>query len=650
MAEFELRERDGLARLGRLPTPHGTIETPALLPVVHPDPARQPVPASEIRRRFGLNALITSAYITWRTPPLHEVAEARGIHGLLNFDGPVMTDSGAFQQHAYGSVEVSDEAIFSFQRRIGSDIPTVLDVFVEPDAPLAEAEKGVATTTERAQRARELHKGLLAVPVQGGLHAALRFRSATEASETGDVLAVGGVVPLMEQYRFSDLARVLLGCRPGLTPGAAVHLFGTGHPMTFAFAALYGVDLFDSSSYHKFARRGALMFPDGTVPIDEVREPVCRCFLCGEVPLTEVARLPPEERERRIAEHNLLQCSQEVSAVRQAIRDGALWELAERRATAHPALLAGLRTTVRGGRAFMATEPDSRPSFRVVGATSSLRPSVIRFLAQLARWKAGRGPFRSRPRVPLVPGTLASIPSETRDGTAIAWDCPTPIGPVPLELTEVYPVGCYLSVEEFESRVDRETVPVELEGLEIDPTRDWLAAWNVRQTRAILEWVHGRDGAQAIFQAGLTGERSARTGRLRTISKDGQRLFTIGNDGLPRPTWIGGQLVHKLRPFPAQRIVADPDSSPFIQEGGSLFSKFVRGGDSSLVPGSSALVVDESDRLLGVGRLVLAPPEMGRIARAVAVRIVAHARRPEGEPADEEAGADPPTAEPDRDL
>ena len=50
MAEFELRERDGLARIGRLPTPHGTIETPALLPVVHPDPARQ---TDRARRRSG---------------------------------------------------------------------------------------------------------------------------------------------------------------------------------------------------------------------------------------------------------------------------------------------------------------------------------------------------------------------------------------------------------------------------------------------------------------------------------------------------------------------------------------------------------------------------------------------------------------------
>jgi 7-cyano-7-deazaguanine tRNA-ribosyltransferase len=638
--DFELRERDGLARLGRFSTPHGPVETPALLPVVHPDPARQPIPPKEIRRRFGLNALITSAYITWRTPPLKDVAEARGIHALLDFDGPVMTDSGAFQQHAYGHVEVTDEAIFSFERRIGSDIPTVLDHFTEPEASEAEAERALAETTERARRARQLHRGLLAVPVQGGLHAPLRYRSAVEASETGDVLAVGGVVPLMEQYRFADLARVLIAVRPGLSPGAAVHLFGTGHPMTFAFAALFGVDLFDSAAYLKFARRQALMFPDGTIPLEEIREPVCRCALCEAVPLPEVAGLPEAQRTVHLAEHNLLQCAQEISQVRQAIRDGTLWELAERRASAHPALQAGLRTVVRGVRTFLPTEPESRRAFRVVGPTSGLRPSVIRFLARVEQWKAGKGPFHEHPRVALTPANLARIPTHDRQGAPIAWESPTPVGRVPLELTEIYPVGCYLGLESFESRADQAASAPTAEPLPTDAVveGDHAAEWTVRQIRATLEWLHGPEASVALLGRGIVGQRSARTGRLRAILLDGQPMFTVGNDGLPRPTWRGAALLHAVRPFPAMRIIVDPEAIPFVETGRSLFSRHVRGGDSSLVPGSSALLVDDADRLLAVGRLVLAPPEMGRIPRGVAVRVVAHAREPEGgRPPDEEA-------------
>ena len=654
MGEFELLERDGLARMGRLSTPHGPIDTPALLPVVHPDPARQPIPPREIRRRFGLGALITSSYIAYRTPPLRAVAEERGIHGLLDFDGPVMTDSGAFQQHAYGHVEVSADEIVAFQRRIGSDIVTVLDVFVEPEASVEDAERGVSVTLERAREARALTRGLLAVPVQGGSHADLRYRSADGASSLGDVLAVGGVVPLMERYRFGDLARAVLAARPALAPEGVVHLFGTGHPMTFAFAALMGVDLFDSASYHKFARRGSLMFPHGTVPIDRLREPTCRCALCSEMPLTEVAKAPATERERRIAEHNLLVCAEEVATVRQAIRDGLLWELAERRAAGHPALLAGLKAMVRGVRAFLPSEPESRATFRYSGPTSGLRPAVIRFLARVERWKAGKGEFRSGPWIPLLPSYLRGLPTVDRSGRAVRWSTLTGLGPVPLELTELYPIGCFVGPDEFDDGpirrgpAERERGPgPDLEGLEADLDRDWTPEWDGRQLASLLEWSFGDVGAAALQGSGLRVERSRRSGRLRAFTLEGRRAFTIGPDGVPRPTWFGAGLLRSALAPPARRIIVAPDAREFVASGRSLFSKFVAGGDSSLVPGASALLVSEDDELLAVGRLLLAPYEMGRLRRGVAVRVTAHAHRPDSEPGDEPTEPEiPPADEP----
>jgi 7-cyano-7-deazaguanine tRNA-ribosyltransferase len=653
MGDFEVLERDGLARIGRLATPHGPLETPALLPVVHPDPARQTVSPKEIRRRFGLGAVITSAYITYRTPPLRARAEEVGIHGLLDFDGPVMTDSGAFQQHAYGHVEVGPDEILGFQRRIGSDIATVLDIFVEPSATPEEAEAGVAETTKRAREARELHRGLLAVPVQGGLMPELRYRSAIEASETGDVLAVGGVVPLMEQYRFADLARAVLAARPGLAPERVVHLFGTGHPMTFAFAALLGVDVFDSSSYHKFARRGSLMFPYGTISIDSLREPTCRCFLCAEVPLQEVARRPAAERERRIAEHNLLMCAVEVSEVRQAIRDGSLWELAERRAGGHPALLAGLRAIVRGVRVFLPSEPESRTSFRYVGPTSGLRPSVIRFLARVDRWKAGKGTFRAHPLVQLLPGRLATTPTMDRSGAPLYYQSLTAIGPVPTELTDHYPVGCYVGPDEFDRgptrRLGAEEIPREvpdLAGVEYDADRDWRAEWEVRIVDALLEFHFGAEARTALGPATFRVERSRRTGRLRSFVRDKQRVFVVGPDGVPRATFHGAKILQAALPFPGRRLVVAPDAVEFVAKGKSLFSKFVAGGDSSLVPGGSAMLVTEDDQLLAVGRLLLAPYEMGRLTRGVAARVTAHAHAPEPAEEPDELPADDPGALP----
>ena len=631
--DFEVLDRDGLARLGRFSTPHGPIETPVLLPVVHPDPQRQPVSPEEMQRRLGLRAVITSAYITWRTPPLRAVAEAEGIHRLIHTDGPVMTDSGAFQQHAYGSVEVGPEEILAFQNRIGSDIATVLDIFTEPEDNLERTTLALDQTIERATEARRQRPGLLAVPVQGGSHAEVRARSARSASELGDVLAVGGVVPLMEQYRFPELVQVLAATRPHLSPASAVHLFGTGHPMTFALAALFGVDLFDSSAYHKFARRGSLMTPDGTVALADVREESCHCFLCEETPLPEVARLPKEEQERRVAFHNLLISVEEVARVRQAIREGTLWELAERRTTAHPALRAGLREALSHADVFLPAEPESRRAYREVVAESMDRPGAVRFRHAVEVYRSGRPAASRLPRFPLRPEYLRWVPTEDRSGRTVEWDAMTPFGPVPVELTDLYPVGPFLGVQEFSARARHQPGGVlaaavaATPSLDADLEREWTRAWDDRQVHRILEWRFGRGTAVRVAE-GLEAERSRRTGRLRTIVRDGHPEYVVGTDGIPRPTYRGAQRLHSFLLPGRERIVVHADAVPFVRDGRSLFSTFVVRADPALVPGASALLVDENDEFLAVGRLVLAPHEMGRLRRGVAVRVTAHPRNP----------------------
>jgi 7-cyano-7-deazaguanine tRNA-ribosyltransferase len=641
VADFEVLERDGLARLGRLATPHGFVETPALLPVVHPERLRQPWAPSELARRLGIRAVITSAYLTWRNPDLREAARREGIHGLLDFDGVVMTDSGAFQQHAYGSIEVGPEEIERFEEEIRTDIATVLDVFTEPETPHDIAEEALRTTEERARAARARRSGLLAVPVQGGAHPDLRARAARSASAGGDVLAVGGIVPLLEQYRFSELARALAAARPSLAPEAVVHLFGAGHPMVFAFCALFGADLFDSSAYQKFARRGKLLLPEGTVDLAEVREPICRCALCAEAPLPEVRGWPPEERERHLALHNLVVSVEEVARVRQAIRDGTLWELAERRAVAHPALRAGLAEAVAHGEVFEATEPESRRAFREIGPESRDRPAVRRFRHRLAIYRADRNGELLVPRLPLVPAYLGRIPTEGPGGRPLAWNVTTPLGDVPLELCEVYPVGPYLGLEEFQ---DRATVPspesvgrgaAERAGIAPAPDRDWTEAWTDRQVRALLVWQYGRETADRLASR-LRGERSRRTGRLRIVRSSGSPAFTVGNDGLPRPTFRGAGLLAEALPPGRHRVVVEEEATPFAREGRSVFSRFVRTADPALVPGASALVVGPHDELLAVGRLLLAPHEMGRLRRGVAVRVTSHARARDVEVEEEE--------------
>ena len=595
-------------------------------------------------RRWGVRAVITSAYITWRTPPLREVAERDGVHRLLGFDGVVMTDSGAFQQHAYGSVEVGADEILAFQNRIGSDIATVLDVFTEPDATEDGAREALQRTLERAKAARAARPGLLAVPVQGGSFPGLRAESAAGASRLGDVLAVGGVVPLLEQYRFAELARAVAAARPALAPEAAVHLFGTGHPMTFAFAALFGVDLFDSSAYHKFARRGKLLFPEGTVDLDAVREATCFCGLCAEHPLTEVARWPTEPREAQVARHNLLVSLEEIGRVRQAIRQGTLWELVERRSAAHPALQAGLLAATERPELFWPTEPESRRAFRETGPWSARRPVAVRFVTRLAAYVAGGKEARELPRIPLRPEYLRRVPTEDRSGAPVEWTCPTPWGPVPAELTELYPVGPYLGVDEF-ARPRPSLSPSDLSRWlsgaagDLDLGRDWGLAWTARQVERLLRWQFGPLVAESLAPR-LTAERSVRTGRLRRIRSGEQTAFVLGNDALPRPTFFGARLLLEALPAGRGRVTVDRDAAPFVREGRSLFSKFVVSADPALVPDASVLLVDEDDGLLGVGRLLLSPWEMERFRRGVAAWVTSHAAGPSGHPAEGEARDD----------
>ena len=179
----------------------------------------------------------------------------------------------------------------------------------------------------------------LAVPVQGGLFGDLRTKMAEEVSQLDAQLhPIGGVVPLMENYRYRDLVEVILAAKRGLAPGRPVHLFGAGHPFVLPVAILLGCDLFDSSSYIKFARAGRMLTPYGTVDLDDLEYPVCGCPVCDQVPPQNMKRKKKEERIRLIAEHNLYVLSNELDRCRQAILDGTLWELVEQRCRAQPYL------------------------------------------------------------------------------------------------------------------------------------------------------------------------------------------------------------------------------------------------------------------------------------------------------------------------
>jgi 7-cyano-7-deazaguanine tRNA-ribosyltransferase len=171
MGHFEIRAKDGLARLGRFTTKHGTVKTPLLMPVVHP--GKSVIRPQELVDHFGFQMVITNSYIIRSHDRFKDVAVEKGVHELLDFNGPIMTDSGTFQMyfHSLPDKEIDPLEIVEFQKSIGSDIGTILDVFSDPKVGKAKVEEDMQVSLERARMSVD-KKGemMLAGTVQGGIY------------------------------------------------------------------------------------------------------------------------------------------------------------------------------------------------------------------------------------------------------------------------------------------------------------------------------------------------------------------------------------------------------------------------------------------------------------------------------------------------
>ncbi len=338
VGRFEILQSDGRARLGRLHTQHGPLHTPALLPVVNPN--IKTIEPIKMWNRWGIEGLITNSYIIWKHEELNLKATQHGVHKLIDYPGVVVCDSGTFQSYIYGDVEVGVEEIIRFQKEIGVDVATMLDVFTRPDMTQEEVQKGVEVTAERAKPSLQAADGMMVNgPIQGGLVWELRELSANSMSEHEFAIhPIGGIVPVMEQQRYLELMKVMLSTIPHLPENRPVHLFGCGHPMLFPIAIALGADLFDSAAYALFARDDRLLTPWGTVKLDGLEHwPLTTPSLFGKTP-EQVRAMDDDARCKILAEHNLDVSIAELDRCRQAVRDGTIWDLAEARSHQHPAL------------------------------------------------------------------------------------------------------------------------------------------------------------------------------------------------------------------------------------------------------------------------------------------------------------------------
>jgi 7-cyano-7-deazaguanine tRNA-ribosyltransferase len=425
---FELRDADAAGRIGELTVPRSgtTVETPALLPVVNPnvltvDPAR-------LDSEFGADALITNAYIIKSNDALAERARSEGLHAMLGFDGAIVTDSGSFQLAEYGEIDVTTEEILAFQRAIGSDVATPVDVPTPPGADRETAEADLATTERRLATAEAFDAGemLLTAPVQGGIYPDLRERAGHNAAATDlDVFPVGAVVPLMNEYRFDDVVDVVVAAKRGLDEDCPVHLFGAGHPMMFALAVAMGCDLFDSAAYAIYARDDRYLTVRGTEHLEDLDYFPCECPVCVDHDPDDLRGFGADDRHGLLAEHNLYVSFGEVRRIKQAIRRGNLLELVETRARSHPKSLDGYRRLLDASEWLRRSDPTRKDTFQYLSTESARRPEVDRHHDRLERLS--------------VPDRLLLTEGPRIDRYGDSWRVVPPLGPVPRDLSRTYP-------------------------------------------------------------------------------------------------------------------------------------------------------------------------------------------------------------------
>ena len=637
---FEIKKRDILGRICTYDTPHGRVVTPTLLPVVNPN--INFISPRELKEKFKTQMLITNSYIIKKTNALADVALEKGIHSLLDFHGPVMTDSGTFQSYVHGGVDVKPLEIVEFQRDMGVDVGTILDIFSTPDRTQEQAMDDARRTISRAREAHRIKGDMaLATTVQGSVYPDIREYCARELSDMdGDFFPIGGVVPLMENYRYREIVDIVVAAKKGLDISRPVHLFGAGHPMLFALASALGCDFFDSSSYAKYAQGGRMMFPNGTGKLQEMEYSPCSCPVCSRLSVDELKEMGTEDRAKKLGEHNLYVSFAELRSVKESISSGTLWELVEERARVHPSLYDALSRMYEHGDFIERFESVSKKRLMISDPTGFSRPVVIRYRNRLEEryWAKREGETLlladgSKPYHLASAKTIRRIREVSDAQIAVE----TPFGPVPLELDEMYPFSqsLYPSTEPCDTSAmagmdfvryldganpDEPCKPVS------EPEREGeISDLDAARVRATLNMQFGFSAGERIVgntDKRITFRKSRKTGRIRNIFLDGEHVFSMdAGSGRIILTKKGAVLLHGALPSPAYRVVVSEDAVPYVRQGKSVFSRFVVECDSGIRPGDQVLVVDEEDGLLAFGRSLLNRKEMKDFATGPAVNV-----------------------------
>ncbi len=566
---FEIREKDIAGRIGKLNINGKVLETPALMPVY--SPSKPLITPSELEREFKSEILMTNSYILLRNDEFRRDVEEKGIHRFLNFNCLIATDSGSYQLMNYGSVFTTNREIIEFQEKIGTDIGSFLDIPSLPDAYKPRVEEQLKITLDRAKEA--LNAGFIVnAGIQGSTYLDLRERAAEEIGKNFNLCAIGGIVRLVEDYRFNKLVEIIATVKMNIPSDRVVHAFGLGHPMVFSLAIALGCDLFDSAAYALYAQNFRYLTENGTRKLDDLEYMPCSCPVCSKYG-TELKELDRDEKIRELARHNLYVSFEELRRIKQAIKENCLWEFICERARSHPELLSGLETLMNYTEYLAKFDPiTKRKPFYYTGFESEKRTEVINAKNRLKR-------LSSQKRIDIFP-----------------------FGEIPAEVSDIYPFGTIMLPESLK----REKIRYKIRDIE--------------KIRKIMDYQFGPDAGRLINNVRI--KRSRKTHRIRWIYQDRELIASIrASDHFIIPkTPLAEKLKRKFR-FPKLRVVIHEDAVPFVKEGKSVFAKFVKGIDPELRAGDEVLIVDEDDNLIRTGTLLLSPQECIDFERGVAVRV-----------------------------
>ncbi len=301
------KEKDTKARLGKIKTNHGEFMTPMFMPVGTQATVKTLAP--EELKEVNSGIILANTYHLWLRPGEDIVAGAGGLHKFMNWNGPILTDSGGFQvfslakpkditedgvkfkNHLNGDeLFLTPEKSIAIQNKLDSDIAMSFDECPPASASHEYLENSIKRTIRWAKRGKDVHnnpnQSLFGI-VQGGPYADLRKYSAEETVKIGfDGYSIGGVANDGESIE--DMYKAIDYSIPYLPEDKVRYLMGVGEPRDIIEGVIRGVDIFDcvlptrlARHGHAFTKYGKInlknaMYKSDYTPIDEE----CDCYTC----------------------------------------------------------------------------------------------------------------------------------------------------------------------------------------------------------------------------------------------------------------------------------------------------------------------------------------------------------------------------------